>query len=148
MTNGTTAERQTQTVNLIRQFYAFILNAVSDVVFLFLSNFGCCGFHACGIIRVMAKDAATWPRATGLHQSSIMRHQRCVDPAIATSLQPTPTPAGSGQQPRPLTALITVCADRLFQMNVRYESVTGRGYTITCLFAGIYIADVSSSSAY
>ena len=30
-----------------------------------------------------------------------------------------------------------------FQMNVRYESVTGRGYSMTCLYAGIYVAEVS-----
>ena len=28
-------------------------------------------------------------------------------------------------------------------MNVRYESVTGSGFTISLLYAGIYIADVS-----
>ena len=28
-------------------------------------------------------------------------------------------------------------------MNLRYESVTGRGYSMTCLYAGIYVAEVS-----
>ena len=34
-----------------------------------------------------------------------------------------------------------MCLWYLFQINVRYESVTGRG--ITCLYAGIYVAEVS-----
>jgi hypothetical protein len=31
----------------------------------------------------------------------------------------------------------------IFQIDVRYQSMKDYSYTISCLFAGIYIADVS-----
>ena len=120
MTSGTTAERQTQTVNLIRQFYAFILNSVSDVIFFLSAKFGNFGFCAC-------------ESCSGKCQFLKRKSEAVTNGALTRQLRHRFSQHH----------LITVCTDRLFQMNVRYESVTGRGYTVTCLFAGIYIADVS-----
>ena len=109
MTSGTTAERQTQTVNLIRQFYAFILNSVSDVIFFFLSKVQVQNTYVSvsvplkagqmSIVRLMAIEAVALSRATvqvSTNRSPIMRHQRRADLAIALPLNSANT---SRQQP-------------------------------------------------
>ena len=91
MTSGTTAERQTQTVNLIRQFYAFILNSVSDVIFFFLSKVQVQNTYVSVSVPLKAAAANVNRTAYGDRSSCIVEgHCTGLHQSISDHASPTP----------------------------------------------------------